>query len=413
MQLNKFSFTWMAAACIAVSLVGSPTRSSAQQETVLYSFGNGTDTSDPQGNLTADSAGNFYSTSDGGGAYGLGTVYELTHNSDGTWSEKILHSFGNGHDGSRLRSGVIFDSAGNLFGTTIEGGAQNLGTVFELTRKANGTWSEKLLHSFNGTDGTNGWDKLIFDASGNMFSTTAIGGTYGQGTLYEMMPKAGGGWSFKVLHHFGNGHDGAQPQGGLILDAAGNLYGATTYGGRNGYGTVFELSPKTGGSWTEKLLHSFTNDGVDGTNPFSSVILDAAGNLYGTTIGGGAFASGTAYELMHTSGGGWTEKILHSFPDSSGTDGSDPWPGLRFDAAGNLYGSTQFGGADGAGTTFKLTPTAGGDWNYEVLHAFNDNGTDGVNPSFCDIFVDASGNLYGTTLQGGTFGAGTLYQITP
>jgi uncharacterized repeat protein (TIGR03803 family) len=406
----------MAAAIIAVCVLATATRSAAQQETVLYNFGNGTDTSDPQGNLTADSAGNFYSTSDGGGAYGLGTVYELTRNPDGTWSEKILHSFGKGNDGSRLRSGVIFDTAGHLFGTTIEGGAHNLGTVFEMTRKANGSWAEKTLHSFSGTDGINGWDKLIFDASGNLFSTTAIGGTYGQGTLYEMMPKTGGGWTFKVLHHFGNGHDGAQPQGGLILDAAGNLYGATTYGGRNGYGTVFEFSPKAGGAWTEKLLHSFNSDGIDGTNPFSSVIRDAAGNLFGPAYSGGAFGYGTVFELSPKAGGGWTEKILHTFPDNSGTEGSNPWPGLTFDAAGNLYGTAQFGvvGPDpGGGTTFKLTPGAGGNWDYTVLHAFTGNGNDGFNPSFCNVVFDASGNLYGTTWQGGAYGRGTFYEITP
>jgi uncharacterized repeat protein (TIGR03803 family) len=416
MQNRSLSLEWMAAAIIAVCVLATATRSAAQQETVLYNFGNGADTSAPEGNLTVDSAGNFYGTSDqGGGTYGGGTVFELTRNADGTWANKILHSFGNGNDGSRLRSGVIFDTAGHLFGTTIEGGAHNQGTVFEMTRRANGIWAEKILHSFNGTDGINGWDKLTFDASGNMFSTTAIGGNYGQGTLYEMMPKAGGGWTFKVLHHFGNGHDGAQPQGGLILDTAGNLYGATTYGGRYGVGTVFEFSPKAGGGWIEKLLYSFKNNGVDGGNPFSSVIFGADGNLYGDTYFGGAVGSGTVYELTHTSGGGWTETTLYNFPNNLAADGSNPQTRVTFDAAGNLYGSAGWGGGiePGAGTIFKMTPTAGGTWNYEVLHNFNDSATDGYRPSFCEIVFDSSGNLYGLTGQGGTYGTGTFYQIAP
>jgi len=415
MQNRNLSLGFCAAAIVAVAVLGPAPRSMAQQEKVLHSFGNGTDASTPQGNLVSDAAGNFYSTTYTGGAYGQGTVYELSPKAGGGWTERTLHSFGHGADGSSPRSGVIFDKAGNLYGTTITGGFYGQGAVFELLPKADGGWTEKLLHSFNGTDGEYGWDKLIFDTAGNLYSTTTLGGAYGQGNIYELTPKAGGGWTAKVLHNFGNGADGAQPQGGLILDAAGNFYGATTYGGTQGYGTVFELSPKAGGGWTEKVLHSFAS-GTDGANPFSGVIFDAVGNLYGTTFWGGATSGyGTVYELTPNSVGGWTENTLYSFPNNYGADGSNPWPTVTFDAAGNLYGTAQFGGGSspGGGTAFELSPAAGGGWNFTVLHTFESNGIDGLNPSFTNIFLDASGNLYGTTGGGGTYGVGTVYEITP
>ena len=287
-------------------------------------------------------------------------------------------------------------------------------TLFVVNIQAAAQIQEKVLHSFNpgGTDGVDPEVVLIFDAVGNLYSTTYYGGTYGYGTVFELTPAAGGTWTEKVLHNFNDdGTDGYQPVASLIFDAAGNLYGTTEAGGTYSAGTVFELTPAAGGTWTEKVLHNFNSDGTDGFFPSACLVLDAAGNLYGTTLGGGTSNRGTVFELTPTpaAGGTWTEKVLHNF---DGTDGYQPYADLIFDAAGNLYGTTEAGGTYSAGTVFELTPAAGGTWTEQVLHNFKDDGTDGIEPHAGLIF-DASGNLYGTTFGGGAYGQGTVFEITP
>ena len=317
-----------------------------------------------------------------------------------TWAqthEQVLHSFGNGMDGQFPYAGLIFDTSGNLYGTTNFGGTYTFGTVFELTPIAGGGWTEKVLYSFgNGTDGAYPEAGLIFDAVGNLYGTTYGGGTYGTGTVFELTPTGGGSWTEKVLHNFNdNGTDGFYPYAGLIFDAAGNLYGTTSQGGTYGDGTVFELTPAAGGVWTEKVLYSFNANGTDGTAPQAGLIFDAAGNLYGTTNQGGTYLSGTVFELTPAGGGVWTETVLHNFNDN-GTDGAYPYAGLIFDGAGNLYGTTDGGGTYFGGTVFELTPAAGGSWTEKVLHNFNPNSTDGYEP-YAGLIFDAAGNLYGTT----------------
>jgi uncharacterized repeat protein (TIGR03803 family) len=257
MRNRNLSFVFLTAAIVAVSVLGAATRSMAQTEKVLYSFGNGTDGSQPEGDLVFDAAGNAYITTYAGGAYGLGSVCKLMPKANGHWTEQVLYSFGSsGTDAVQPRSGVIFDAGDrNLYGTTINGGAFGLGAVFELSPAAGGGWTEQVLFSFNGTDGQAGWDKLIFDAHGNLYGTTSLGGAYGQGVIYELS-LAGGTWTQTVLHNFGSGADGAQSQGGLIFDHEGNLYGMTTYGGANGLGTVFELLPTAGGGWNRCCMTS-------------------------------------------------------------------------------------------------------------------------------------------------------------
>ncbi len=335
------------------------------------------------------------------------------------WNEKVLHSFNNnGTDGYEpyFFGSLIFDAAGNLYGTTYAGGIYGYGTAFELS-PAGGSWTETVLYNFgNGMgDGRNPRAGLIFDATGNLYGTSTTGGTSGYGTVFELTPTGGGGWTERVLYSFGNTPDGAYANAVLIFDGAGNLYGTTELGGANGpYGTVFELTPTAGGGWTEKVLHSFAN-GTDGARPLASVIFDAAGNLYGTTTEGGTNRDGTVFELTPTAGGGWTETLLHSF-NNNGTDGFLPNAGLIFDATGNLYGTTYYGGAgggcqpNGCGTVFELTPTAGGGWTEQVLFSFNS--TDGAIPVVGLIF-DATGNLYGATTEGGTLNAGTVFELTP
>ena len=384
----------------------------ATQEKVLHSFGNGTDGDFPEAGLISDAAGNLYGTTIGGGIHNSGTVFEAIPQEGGSWTEKVLHSFGNGTDGAIPYAGLILDAAGNLYGTTFEGGIHGYGTVFELSPREGGSWTEKVLHSFNsnGTDGFYPYAGLILDAAGNLYGTTIGGGIHDYGTVFELSPREDGGWTEKVLHSF-NSNDvvGAYPYAGLILDAAGNLYGTTELGGIHKYGTAFELSPTGGGGWTETVLHSFGN-GVDGGYPEAGLIFDAAGNLYGTTVYGGIHNSGTVFELTPREGGGWTERVLHSF--GNGTDGYEPYACLIFDAAGNLYGTTELGGIHGpdSGTAFELTPREGGGWTEKVLHSFN--GTDGALP-LAGLIFDAAGNLYATTSEGGIHNSGTVFEITP
>ena len=397
----------------------SPTAGGVWTEKVLHSFGNGTDGVNPYAGLIFDAAGNLYGTTYQGGTYGSGSVFELIRGNAGRWTEKVLHSFGNGADGAGSYASLIIDAAGNLYGTTFEGGAYiYYGTVFELMPVPGGGWTEMVLHSFSGADGGYLEAGLIFGAGGNLYGTTEIGGANNAGTVFELTPTAGGGWTENVLYSFhNNGTDGFAPIAGLVLDAAGNLYGTTALGGTYdcagfGCGTVFELMPEAGGSWTEEVLHSFNPADGDGGSPEASLIFDAAGNLYGTTFGGGANRDGTVFELLGAGVVGWTEEVLYSFLNN-GMDGSNPYAGLIFDKNGNLYGTTYVGGTNGDGTAFELTPAVGGGWTEKVLHTFG-NGTDGTNP-WAGLIFDKNGNLYGTTHGGGTYyiGYGTVFELTP
>src|ERR1022692_2196052 len=319
--------------------------------------------------------------------------------------EKVLHSFNsNGTDGIHPQAGLIFDAAGNLYGTTSQGGSSSAGMVFELTPAGGGTWTEKVLYSFHGgADGSSPRAGLIFDAAGNLYGTTYNGGTTFAGTVFELTPTGGGTWTEKVLLSFGNDVDGSNPQGELIFDGAGNLYATTKNGGGpNDAGTVFELTPGAGGTWTEKVLWSF-GTGTDGSDPFGALIFDAAGNLYGTTSLGGTSHSGTAFELTPAGGGNWTESVAHSF--GNGTDGAAPAAGLLLDGAGNLYGTTYLGGSYGGGTVFRLNAQG-----LVLLYSFS--GTDGANPA-AGLLLDAAGNFYGTTYSGGSFASyGTVFETT-
>jgi len=355
--------------------------------------------------------------------------------------ERVLHYFNlTGTDGNLPRGGLIFDSAGNLYGTTSQGGTgeggtgvcskispYSCGTVFELKPKAGGGWAEKILHNFHRNDGWLPIGSLIMDSAGNLYGATQQGGSggckggdgdnrIGCGTVFELSPAAGGAWTEMVLHNFdNNGTDAFDPYAGLVLDSAGNLYGTTYAGGSYNCGAVYELSPAAGGGWTESILHSFNFPAGDGANPTASVILDAGGNLYGTTAGGGAYGEGIAFELTPSAGGSWTETILHNFIYSfSIYDGFGPYGGLTLDAAGNLYGTTANGIDDGnmtGGTVYELSPAAGGSWNETILYYFSD--ADGIAPQASLIF-DSAGNLYGTAFNGGTGNIdGTVFELSP
>jgi uncharacterized repeat protein (TIGR03803 family) len=329
-------------------------------------------------------------------------------------------------DGQYPIAGLILDAAGNLYGTTVNGGTHDRGTVFQLSPGANGTWTETVLYSFNNNhkDGRDPEAGLIFDASGNLYGTTLLGGAYGYGTVFQLTPGGNGTWTETLLHSFQNNtRDGIYPYAGLIFDPAGNLYGTANGGGEHGEGAVLQLVPGTNGKWKERILHSF--NGKDGLEPYSGLIFDVAGNLYGTTHSGGAsgtgcggYGCGTVFELTPGANGKWTEKVLHSFNDN-GKDGYGPYAGLTFDAAGDLYGTAYYGGAygsqcggSGCGIVFQLTPATNGKWTEKVLHSFG-NVSDGAGPYAPGLIFDAAGNLYGTTAWGGAYDYGTVFEITP
>jgi uncharacterized repeat protein (TIGR03803 family) len=386
------------------------TGASAQTLTTLYSFAGPPDGAYPGAGLTADASGNLYGTTGFGGdalcfaPYGCGTVFKLTPSG----TETVLYSFTGAPDGEEPDAGLTADASGNLYGSTYSGGSPSpcynygssrspgCGTVFEVTPSG----TETVLHSFTGDYGSDGqypYAPLIVDASGNFYGTTYSGGA-GYGTVFKVTPSR----TETILHSF-TGADGAYPFYGLTADGSGNLYGTTPFGGTNWYGgTVFKLTP----SGTETVLHSFTG-APDGEEPSNSLIVHASGNLYGTTRYGGAGSCviqfggcGTVFNLSPSG----TETVLYSFTDPP--DGVSPY-GLIADAAGNLYGTTAGGGANVYyGTVFKLTPSG----TETVLYSFT-GGSDGSGP-LGTLIADASGNLYGTTISGGANGYGTVFKLS-
>ena len=411
----------VAATLVVLLMIGAAIASA--QEQVLYSFYDSGGSVLPEAGVISDASGDLYGVTFYSGAYGMGTVYKLTRNG-GAWQETILHSFNiDGVDGFFPTGKLVFDSAGNLYGTTQFGGTGNCsnglgcGTAFKLAPASDGSWTETILHDFLGTDGWQVYAGLTFDLSGNLYGTTVNGGAFGWGTLYQLSPKKNGTWTFHQLHQFSGGMDGGVPWGSVILDADRNIYGVASQGGGvsapcpYGCGVAFELvhNPTGKTHWTGKILRNFTTKAGDGHFPTGSLLLDAAGNLYGTTAqGGGSVDAGIVFELMPSSGGQWKEKVLHNFNDSS-SDGVNPSASLIFDSAGNLYSTTLSGGSAGEGTVFELKP-AGGKWTETILHSFSADDGDGNNPNGGVVF-GSSGILYGVTGGGGQSQEGAVFEI--
>jgi uncharacterized repeat protein (TIGR03803 family) len=363
---------------------------------VLYNFTGGSDGGYLFDSLIRDAAGNLYGTTRSGGASGDGTVFML----DTSGTETVLYSFSGVPDGARPYASLIRDPKGHFCGTTFVGGSESCsnqyGSGCGTVFDVDKAGKETVLYSFTGTgtDGVNPLAGVVRGPQGALYGTTAGGGASGYGTVFKLVPNG----KEIVLYGFtGTGGDGATPEAGLLRDGKGNLYGVTYGGGTSGDGTVFMLD-KTG---KETVLYSFGGS-PDGANPsFGYLIRDAKGNLYGTTENGGAYDVGTVFKL--TPGG--KETVLHSF-DYNGTDGGAPATGLIRDAKGNLYGTTSGGGASGWGTVFMLDKTG----NETVLHSFT--GSDGEVP-FGSLLRDPQGNLYGTTFGGGSGGYGVVFELTP
>jgi uncharacterized repeat protein (TIGR03803 family) len=409
-----------------LTLIAQPAQ--AQTYRVIYNFTGGQDGADPRAGLTIDRAGNLYGTAYGT-AYlgaGAGTVYQLKRNGS-SWTFNSLYSFTGGSDGGNPLARVILGPYGALYGTTPFGGNPSChdplgcGTVFKLRPSPTACktlpcpWTETVLHTFLGSDdgSTPGFGDLLFDQTGNIYGTTSGGGAYGGGTVYELTP-SGGGWTESVLYSFGGGSDGNTPWGGVILDNAGNLYGTTGAGGLSNAGTVFQLVHSM--RWTENILRSFAYGSDGGDHPFAGLIIDQSGNLYGATQEGGSGSGGTVFELS-PSGGGWTFSLLYSI--RGGGINCGPSGSLVMDGAGNLYGTTVCDGRYGYGSVFKLTPSRPY-WTYTSLHDFCAGGppcSDGTGP-ISNVVFDANGNLYGTAEAGGSGtacqgGCGIVWEITP
>jgi hypothetical protein len=431
-------------------------RYAVAQETVLYSF-NGASGNEPSGGVTLDKQGNVYgSTRVGGnlslctGSGGCGAVFKIVRDSGGTWSDRTLYRFAGGaQDGALPNGPVVLDARGHIFGTTTYGGTgtcnqsqlSGCGTVFELQRSSTGVWTEKIVYNFQGgIDGAYP-SGLIVNAAGNLYGTTSLGGSAtacvptndptGCGTVFELTPSSGGTWSESVLYRFAGGLDGIEP-GGLIFDALGNLYGTTALGGNTqcyefpgaDCGTVYELQ-RTAAGWAKSTLYLFQG-GSDGFCP-GGLTFDQSGNLYGTTACGGLYGSpgslgnGTVYELSPVTGGGWTETVLYRF--TGYLDGAVPSTSVILDTSGNLFGLASAGGTSrpnyGGGTLFELTPNSGSEWSETTIYSFQDIAT-GLGPGG-QFIRDSSGNFYGMAGIGGSAkttyctnldGCGVVFEVT-
>ena len=399
---------------VMISLFSVTIAQGAQAQTfsVIHYFTGGLDGDTPYAGVTVGPSGVLYGTAAKGGANAVGTVFKLSQ-VDSVWVSSPLYEF-TGGNGALPLGGVVIGPNGALYGTTFGVGVNTYGALYELTpqptfcRAILCYWNEHVLHTFTGVPDGSGpqVEKLVFDSSGNIYGTTGGGGLHNSGTAFELTP-SGGGYTESILHSFGNGPDGRNPTAGIVLDSAGNVYGTTPLGGTGTFqdchgscGTVYQLMPSSGG-WVENVLVDF--DVTNGQHPYGNLIIDGSGNLYGTTASGGQNGGGVVYKLA-PSGGSFTYSMLYSF-SSCGSMG-----GLAMDAAGNLFGVCYGGGAQQDGWIFELTNCSQG-CNLVDLHDFS--GSDGMNPDGGPV-LDASGNLYGTTGAGGTGcnqGCGVVWEI--
>jgi uncharacterized repeat protein (TIGR03803 family) len=391
---------------------------------VLVSFG-GLNGAGSLSGVSVGSGGTLYGTTVFGGPKEIGTVFRLTPNGSGGYTEKVLFAF-TGRTGNRPDGNVVADRVGDLFGVTIIGGADNDGVLYKLTPSGPG-YTEKVLHSFTGgLDGGQPLGPLVLDSHGNLFGVTQFGGTGGQGVIFEFKP-SGAGYTEKVLHNFAA--NASLPQAGLTQAGDGTLYG-TTYGASqvDGNGSVFSLAlTKAGPVYRTRYVFK---GGADGSNPFGLLTVDnKTGVIYGTTQYGGSTGGKTGYGTVFSltpSRTGFTERVLHSFV--TGSDGLEPEAPLLLTSGGDLYGTTSLAGEKcdgiGCGTIFELIPAGPGSYTFKLIYQFT--GTpDGADPEFSGLVQGPGGLLYGTTRSGGTatgcadggpggaLGCGTVYSVRP
>jgi uncharacterized repeat protein (TIGR03803 family) len=382
-------------AVVLSSIVAAP-KMQAQAFSVIHYFTGGNDGANPLNGLFLSSNGEMYGTASSGGKYASGVVFEIGTNN----KETVLYAFTGGADGANPESFLIEDQSGNLYGTTLGGGAFGAGTVFMIT----GT-QETVLHSFGSqsNDGSAPEAGLAFDSSGNLYGTTSSGGLYGGGTVFQLVPSGSGSWTENILYNFGSVSDGSVPVAGVTLDASGNLYGTTSAGGAYGYGRVFELVQAN--SWAETVIHDFANLS-DGSTPYAGLIPGPSGVFYGAATANGSQGGGTIFQLT-PSAGSWTFSVIHSL-QGWGISGS--FRNLLVNSRGTIYGTTHCDGADDMGTVYQLVPS-GTTWKYKQLFTFTNATEDGYY-EFSNLVLKGT-RLYGTSNVGGTDGAGAVFALTP
>jgi uncharacterized repeat protein (TIGR03803 family) len=402
--LRQFCLTTLSTCCFFLC------SASASTEIVLHNFLWQPDGSEPIAAMVFDKSGNLFGTTFEGGSGDAGTIFEISPNGASGWTYRIIYSF-DCHPGCYPQGPLTIDQQGNLYGATQIGGANNDGTIFQLSRQSDGNWSVRTLFVFGDVSNGGGfWPNGVVYHQGALFGLTFSGGEFECGTAFALTPNGTDDWSETVLHSFScNNGDGWGPVGGVALDEKGNVYGVTEGGGTGFDGTVFELSRDIGGHWEESILHNFS--GPDGSSPWygAAPILDEAGNLYDTTGYGGSGGYGTVFKLSR-SGNTWTQTILHNF--SGDLDGALLYAGVTMDSRGQLYGTTLEGGGQGVctelpppqnlycGTLFRLTPSHSGEWTETVLHRFGGL-NDGAEPAAA-VVLDPSDNIYGVASSGGT-----------
>ncbi len=398
-------------------MISAPGVAIAATEVPVYSFTGGLDGSNPASQLVFDGSGNAYGTTVTGGASDCGTVFKLTPAGGGHWQQSVLLSFDCFNGGKNPYGGVTLDTLGNLYGTTVAGGAGGVcsgdgcGIVYELSHSGS-QWTETVLYNFrDAPDASNPGSAVMFDIQGRLVGTAPDGGAYGVGAIYQLAP-SNGHWTETILHDFSGGSDGALGSlGPLFRDAGGNFYGVTEIGGAYSAGTVFKLTRGSGGSWQFSTLYAFLGQ-PDAAFPYGGLTADSHGLLYGTSYYGGANGAGAVFRLGPTTAtGGWRSTVLYSFSGSA--DGANPTSTLVFGTGGRLYGTTSAGGDSGCqcGVVFALTPTGSNRWTESVLHAFT-SGSDGAYPYY-GLAPDGAGNYLGTTAAGGIPNAGVIFELTP
>ncbi len=413
----RYTALTIALATVATVGVGSAAPPPPLTETVIWNFvgGNG---GYPDGPLVIGADSGLYGTTVSGGAFNEGTIFELVPpaTSGAAWTEKVLYSFTGGLDGSQPAAALAFDSTGALYGTAEDASGNRTGVAFKLSPPdtVGGAWYESTIYSFTGTpDGAYPNSGLIIGPNGALYGTTTAGGTDGYGTVFKLSPPVSGTgvYSEQILYSFTNGADGASPYANVAFDSKDVLYGTTTAGGSFGAGTVYTIT-STGSTPAFKVIYEFTG-GADGGVPYAPVIVGLKGAVFGTTFFGGESTSGVGsygvvFQLSPPTGSGttYTETVLHSF---NGADGANPSAGLVADGSGGLYGATA-GGVVGYGNVFDLTPLGGGTWSETVLYTFSGTGGDGQAP-LGKVAVSPGGGIYGTTYYGGAYGPGTAFQL--
>ena len=424
----------------AMAFILPATGIASPMQATLFDFNGGASAQYPSGRLLPGAGGVLYGVSRSGGPGNFGTVFRLNPPAAGqsAWSLDVLYSFQDAADGAAPTGGLISDAGGVLYGVAASGGAGQGGTVFSLAPPGPGghVWTIATLHTFmGGTDGKYPSEDagLVIDAAGALYGTTINGGQ-GSGIAFRLSPPAAGlsTWTETILHAFKGGDDGYFPEAGLLPGPGGVFYGTTSGGGRTvtcsgGCGTVFSLAPPAAGQgkWTHTVLHALVK--TQGADPNGSLVSDAAGNLYGTGLQGGTSSAcsldcGTVFRLLAPTGAShrWAEQTLHSFAGGS-SDSEFPASVLTLGSGGTLWGTASGAAPNRLGATFSLAPPAAGKtaWTETVIHVFQGDASDGASPS-AGLTPGPGGTFYGVTSEGGGGGhgvcgngCGTMFQITP